>query len=63
MFGMMSNQDDDQQMSLGEVLAGRIMSAEFNLAVQQPGNRWQQQQAQQTLAVMLGQWLSSRYSR
>jgi hypothetical protein len=50
---------DGSEYSYGDRLAGRIMAAEYNLAVQ----RNDAPQARNILARMLGQWLSNRYNR
>jgi hypothetical protein len=50
-------QDDD--VTAGDRLVGRIMSAEYNLAVQRNDGL----QATDILARMLGQWLSNRFGR
>ena len=49
----------DQDASCGGRLAGRIMVAEYNLAVQ----RGDTPQAASVLATMLGQFLSEKFSR
>jgi hypothetical protein len=47
----------DQGLDAGELLAGRIMAAEYNLAVQRGDTR----QATQALGLMLGQFLANRF--
>jgi hypothetical protein len=47
----------DQDMPYGDRLVGRIMSAEYNLAVQ----RGDAPQAADALAKILGQFLSERF--
>lgn len=59
MFGF-DQQQDPYQGDQGRDLSGRIMSAEYNLAVQQ---RPQPVQAGIILGRMFGQFLANRYSR
>jgi hypothetical protein len=57
MFHFMDDQQQDQDMSYGDRLVGRIMAAEYNLAVQ----RGDATQAADALAKILGQFLSARF--
>ena len=55
-------QGQNNDMTSGDRLVGRIMSEEYNLAVQrEPG--WQKMSPGGILAQMAGEWLSNRFSR
>lgn len=59
MFHFMDDQQlpQEQDMSYGERLVGRILTAEYNLAQQ----RGDQQQANDALGKLLGLFLSDRF--
>ena len=60
MYGIEDNQfGQDSAAQASDDMVGRIMSAEYNLAVQRGDSRT----ATNALARMFGQWLANRFSR
>lgn len=62
MFGIFDQQQQNDSMTTGDRLVGRIMSAEYNLAQQrQPG--WQKMSPGGVLGQMVGEALAGFFSR
>lgn len=57
MFGIDDQQQDQGNQNVGDTLVGRIMSAEYNLAVQ----RRDPIQAGAVAGQMFGEWLSRKF--
>lgn len=59
MFGIEEQGNDGDFAQVSEDRVGRMMTAQYNLAVQ----RGDATQATGTLARMFGQWLANKFSR